>query len=482
MGLLTADRDFRVLRRSDFRLRMPFVLSSPPTVALGVSNATTQISGSVLVPSYEAGAFSFFGPRPRRGTGYPSQMGVSSGAAYAVTSPAPMGIEFIFETADPTGRIEFYTSNNGQKWSFAVGQRDGSWGYCSAGVDATPLNDGGATLILVTLGAPGRYVLRADMAWGNCWFYGVRVTPGSTVRANVPPKRTIAVLGDSWSEPTIVDTATAGPHAGWPVQLGLMTGINFVCAGSGGTGYLQTNGARPKFRDRLDEVLAESPDGLIFAGGVNDLSNWSSAQLAAELAILYPLVRSALPSGEIVALAPFSPLGLTTGAVGKMLAFRDVIRAAAAGIGARFLDLLSLPQIATLFPPPASMALAAAAAANASSISVNAIPDANSDWYVQVGTGDSGAGGAEIRKVTNTTGSGPYTLSLSTGLTNSHPSGDVCRVVGPQMITGTGKQTSTNGSGNSDYFIGSDGSHPTIAGHRHVAMTIATLWAQSLPL
>lgn len=47
--------------------------------------------------------------------------------------------------------------------------------------------------------------------------------------------------------------------------------------------------------------------------------------------------------------------------------------------------------------------------------------------------------------------------------------------------TGSGKQSAPNGSGNSDWVIGSDATHPTIEGNRYIAALLAAAAAKAIP-
>ena len=133
-------------------MRLPRVLSSPPSTAAGTNGAASAIASSVQTYAFEPGAFSFLGGPVAQDInidGFSAKMG---NYPYK-TSPAPVTVEFWFDTADSTGRFEVYWKG-GKSCRVAIQQSDGSWGYVSAAATFTH-GAGGTYRDLVTLGAAG---------------------------------------------------------------------------------------------------------------------------------------------------------------------------------------------------------------------------------------------------------------------------------------------------------------------------------------
>ena len=461
-------------RRREFPMRTPRVLGSPPATA---TNASSQIAGSVLVRAVTPGAFTALGGRATvNNPANPHPSGLNMGDYPQITSPAPVTIEFWLDTVDATGRFEIqYSGANGIR--VAIQQADGSWGYVSA---AATFAHAGASYDLVTLGAAGTYRIRVEHAPVTV-FLGIQCGPTDTITATRTGPRYL-VVGDSFSEPTIDDSGAYFLADGWPVQLAYLTGYDIWCAGSGGTGYLYP-GARVKFRDRLaNDILSQSPDGIIWAGGINDYGNFTAAQIGAEALLCYQQAAAAGVKDQVI-LSPFWPFSLTSTYSANLLATSDAIAAAAAQVkGTRFLNLLEMPEQSRYLANWAGATLQSGAAPGNTTISVDSVPSyfaiayvTKSGWTVRIGTGSA----AEVRSVSNITGTGPYTLTVP-ALSATHSAGDPVRLSGAQYMTGTGKQGATNGTGNSDRYTGNGGTHPTKAGHAYIARIVAQLWAQSL--
>jgi lysophospholipase L1-like esterase len=467
-------------------LPLPKVMTSPPTV--GAASTTTILTSPVNVSALEAGAFTYSGGTayrgavPTNGGNFPAYLGVLLGAYPGSTSSSPVSIDFDIDTVDATGRFELYFTGNGLKVRVAVQNASGIWEYVTSGATWTLANDGNAYFLPLTMGAAGTYRIRVECAAG-VKFRGVNCGATDSVRAAPKPRRRYIIVGDSYSEPTISDSGSNMSSDGWPQKLSYLTGFEVWSAGSGGTGYVNPNSGagRQKFRDRLaTDILPFTPDGVIFAGGINDTSFTTAAAVGVEAAACFDQVRAALPNCDLIAISPFWPSAITTNSTTNLLAVRDAIQAAAEARGIKFLDLLSLPAPAYL--GSWSSTLQGATLVGATSIQVATVPDyftystpGLNDWYVYIKDGASG----EIRKVTAMSGSGPYTLTVG-ALTYAHSAGAGVQLAGPSYMTGSGKQGSTTGSGNADRYTGSDGTHPTVAGHAHIAYTIHSLWAKKL--
>lgn len=257
----------------------------------------------------------------------------------------------------------------------------------------------------------------------------------------------------------LITLAKRASNFGWANVLGRAMGVDMWCAGSGGTGYLKTlaSPARPKFRDRLAEVIAYAPDGIVWAGGLNDYATFTAAQIGAEALLCYQAIRTALPNCQQVVVSPFWPRGHIT-MPADLLGARDAIKAAAQTMGLVYIDTLTRPL------PIAGVAGTLAASASVAATTVSSTVSFVIGSLVQIGTGAS----SEIRRVGNVTGSGPYTITISDGGQNinvAHASGEAIANVGEALFTGTGTDATLTTDGNSVRYTSNDATHPTPAGH-----------------
>jgi hypothetical protein len=470
--------------RRDFPMRVPRVMASPPTIVAAPSSGGSAIAGSVLVSAFEAGAFTYLGGPASTVVSNPHPIGLKLGTYPFKTSPTPTFVEFWLDTADPTGRFEIYwvgpASQAGMR--VAIEQADGSWGYITAGATFTHAATGGIDLI--TLGAPGTYGIRLEFP-ANSTFCGVYCGPTDQVSATaLRPKRWI-VMGDSITEPTFDESNPFIHSDGWVQRLAYLTGFDMWSAGSGGTGYLNTNagGNRVKFRDRLAaDVLAFKPDGILWAGGINDTA-FSPDDVGAEAALCYQMAKDAGVPEQVV-LSPFWSKELITSSPASIIRMADLFKAAALSRGLTFLNLLELPRTTDRLNGWAGSTVQAATTIGQNTIVVDSIPDYfkvgytnKGGWYVRIGGGTT----VEIRRVTAITGTGPWTLTLNANLGHAHAPGEPVVLSGGSYITGTGRQNVPTASGNGNRYVGAGGTHMTTPGNLHIARVVAGLWADALP-
>jgi hypothetical protein len=455
----------------------PFVLSAPPVLVDGVAAAASAIASSVLHSVLDGAKFTVLGGPRDRGLSYPNYLGAVMGTYPQITSAAQTAVEFNIDTVDATGRFEIYYKSVGAKYRILIKQTDGSWGAITQFATRSPPADGVLYHDLLPLGAAGTYVVRIEFA-GAFNFFGVKTGPTDTVTAYRPRRRRYIVVGDSFTEPTFSDSGTTFGHYGWVQQLAMLTGFDIWSAGSGGTGYVKTNGARPKFFDRLtNDVLAFDPDGIIFAGGINDTAE-NIVTFRSEVAACL----AAATGREKIVLSPFEPKGIN-GGLAIRYSFRDVLSEEATNAEATFLDLLNYGGVPEFLSDEADFSTTLASSyVSGTSISVTDIPayfkQANTGttvWWVKIGSGSA----QYVREVVSIAGSGPYTLGV-TALGAGVSAGATVTLAGDSYQTGTGRQGATTGSGNSDRYTGSDATHPTVAGHGNIARCVADLWARSL--
>jgi lysophospholipase L1-like esterase len=457
---------------------LPTVLSSPPTVTGGTGGAASVISGSILHSAFLPSKMTILGGPTSRGVNYPNYLAVALGVYPQITSSSPTAVEFNFDSADATGRFEINMKGNGGVYRVLVRQPSMAWGAFSQYATRTLPNDGNIYRDLVTMGAAGAYQIRIEFY--NVFLLGIQTAATDTVSAVGKKRKRYIVVGDSFTEPTIVDTGTSFTGSGgWVQQLAYLTGFDIWSAGSGGTGYVQTNGSRPKFFDRLaNDVLAFKPDGVIFAGGINDVSS--------DTGVFQTQVQNCLAAcagKEIIVISPFCPKGII-GMPSQYFGYRDILKTAAAAVGAKFIDLLNYGGVPSFLASsqPFSTVLSSAYASG-TNIIVADLPayfktgaPGLDNWYVKIANGSAIQ---YARQVSNITGTGPYTLNIGTALLSAMPAGSTVTLCGDAYQTGTGKQGSPVGDGNSERYTGSDGTHPTMAGHANIARCVADLWSQA---
>jgi lysophospholipase L1-like esterase len=442
------------------------VMASPPTIgAITTTSAaaiTWSVNSQVAAGPIGYGNFTFrgCGNIVSLGSGSPDNIFVK---AKHLTDPvstyAPFNVDFLFDGT----YLEIRGKGAGGKARVRV---DGQL------ISATPTtftNDGSTYLLPLTFGARAvrRITVEADSSFA---FGGVRTNATDTiVPAPVASPRCI-VLGDSFTDGT---GATAQP-TNWVRRFAEAMGwADTWASGLGGTGYLNPgSGGRVKFRDRVAaDVIAYSPDVVIVAGGLNEVSGigaatYTASQLQTEAAALFTQIKAGLPNALLVVVSPFWRNGVETynaAGAGALLAARDAIKTAAVAAGAIFLDVLELPLAASV-----STTLAASASSSATTVSLtDPVPIRST-----IGIGSGGT--YERRVVTALSGTGPYSATVA-ALTYAHNSAEAVATVGASLWTGTGKAGATTGAGNSDLIVISDGTHPSQAGHELIGSTLARM-------
>lgn len=474
---------------------LPTVNTAAATTTAGASGAATAITGSVLIPPWETSAFTYYGAKVGYGgNAYPNYPYYTSGGVTGsvltypsgLTTASPYAVEFDLDTTD--AKFEILQKGSGGGIRVLVNGQS----ITATGSTFAPTADGTAYLQLVTLPTAGVYRIRLECS-ANAYFGGIRVIAGNAVTAAPARSQRWIVLGDSIAEPTISDSFTGNGWDGWVQQLAYLLGVDAWSAGRGGTGYLQqlpANTGANNFLQRITDVTGNAPDVVVFAGGINDYGNFTAAQVGAQALTCFQAVRAALPNTQLIVLSPFFPRGFQSYAA-NLLATDDAIKAAAAAVGATFLDLLRFPapfQGAGLTgggtPAPApSSTLQASTAVNATSISSTI--NYGLGTYMQIGTGST----MEIRKVTGSSGTGPYTVNFGGatpgggggGLSNTHAAGEPIIPVSQGYLSGTGHLGTVTGDGTADRFTGTDSTHPTVAGHKNLARAVYTLLMPQLP-
>lgn len=324
-------------------------------------------------------------------------------------------------------------------------------------------NDGGLYYYYIPFGSVKKR--RIDFICYNSPFGGVYTAATDSVEPAPLRGPRCIIVGDSFTEGTGSSNVDS-----WPNIFAEAMGWDDVWpSGVGATGYLATNGAKVKFRDRFaTDVALADPDMVMFAGGINDYSGFSTAALQAEAAALFALARASCPDAVLVALAPFWRGGASTMPL-LLLAAKDAIQTEIERVGGIFLDPLELPL--PLNYVPQTTTLSANINAAVTSLTVANPP-------VLRGTYEFANG--ERYRVKATAGTGPYTVTTDTAIIGAHTSGEAITQVGDCFWTGSGKVGATTGFGNCDLYVGSDGTHPSAAGHIALGQVVASLLIDEL--
>src|SRR5262249_3267572 len=143
-------------------------------------------------------------------------------------------------------------------------------------------------------------------SWGQP-FGGVGINSANHIYSPANPlgPRCI-VLGDSYAEGLLCYAQRLADLMRWEVW----------SSGVGGTGYLNPGPVgRVRFRDRVQtDVIANSPDIVIVAGGLND-NFYPPAAVQAEAEALYDTISTNLPSTKLVVAGPWWPGGSPSQAI-----------------------------------------------------------------------------------------------------------------------------------------------------------------------
>jgi lysophospholipase L1-like esterase len=190
----------------------------------------------------------------------------------------------------------------------------------------------------------------------NYQFGGIYVPPAAGVWPGVLPKQIrMIVVGDSFSE----DSASTGWSSG---LMRLIQNVDVWASAVGSTGYVnQGTIGRTNFQARIfPDVITNSPDYVVFAGGINDIAgttNAASSNLLYSTCLnIYQEVRSSLPACKIVVLGPFWPRTPPTDLSDPVYAVNGAISNACvdAGIGSNYIDTISDPWVTGVWNQPGS--------------------------------------------------------------------------------------------------------------------------------
>ena len=322
-----------------------------------------------------------------------------------------------------------------------------------------------ASGLTATFSRPGAYAIRIefDQVMAASGWFGVTVSRVDTVAASPKRRPRIPVVGDSFTEPTISDTGSVYGWQGWVTQLSYALALDMVPYGWGGTGVLaDNNGTRAALPARMSGILSVPGDAIVFALGINDynLASYSYQTMRDTYISCLTQARAVYPAAkQIIVVGPFLCQGYSS-ITARLLDCNDACRAAAAAVGAVFVDVLTPPVDGAV-----STTLAAAASAGATHLRTTDAISLDPSVYYRV---DSGATGSEIVRFLSASQSSPY--NQVNGFSGpAHAAGAQVVQVDVSYVTGNGRVGATNLSGNADLVRGVDGTHPSRWGMRHHA-------------
>jgi hypothetical protein len=209
---------------------------------------------------------------------------------------------------------------------------NGKLAYLSA---APVPNTGNWARVRVVFGS--RAVRRLAFEYAGA-FYGAKIEPDATLVANPEHGPRIIHFGDSFTEGTGSSLNEVG---GYAFTFGHLIGTDDVwIVGSGGTGFVNSNGARGPYISHIEDVNDWSPDIAVFQGSIND--GGADEDYVTAVNAVYD---SALTANPYVLLVAISPLVWSTAAAAMYSDRANTLRGLTEARGGIFLDTISAPMI-----------------------------------------------------------------------------------------------------------------------------------------
>lgn len=225
------------------------------------------------------------------------------------TSPSPYAIVSKLRIYDSRGRFVITYKGTGAKISITFKKNENNRQRI-AQILASP-SDGNIYRKIVELGEPGSYEVSlecdSNAAVGEINFLEKK----SKLLHNIAkPMPKIAFVGDSFSEPTISDSADSYSWQGYPQVFARISNTNVFSIAAGGTGYIQTLGTREAALIRIDQdVIPLKFDIIVLALGINDNTK-DPLNTSAELGMILELLQRKSSKSLIYVLSPFWPKGI----------------------------------------------------------------------------------------------------------------------------------------------------------------------------
>lgn len=454
------------------RLRTPKVMTTPPTV--GTVGAATAIgspqnfefmtSNQAASPGFPSINESFCtttigGQWKRAGVVNPDYFyGFSQSAVDGVPGANTTRVEFMVDCTT----FEFMYKGVANNWRMWVDDD-----LVSATPVAIPAN-GLRQWQPITFASRGVRHIKIDFQ-SNIRFGGVIVGPTDAVWPAISSRPRALFLGDSYT----LGSQSAGVD-GWVTICGELLGWDAWAGGVGGTGFDIADSPIGYFNRAL--MYAGMPfDVIVVQGSVNDCDAGGALSMITQAPLTFQRIRDQWPNALIFATSIMRPIGveLLLAAGGSNGGYyrtnSDLIRQACERVGGKFINLINMPSPANspLLPGAATGALTSQA--NAAATTFVSTFQFSIGSTVELGVGLSNT---EMRRITNVSGTGPYTNTCA-ALTNAHVVGETVRQVGNSWCTGSGRVGSLTGIGTGDIYMASDNIHPTTAGHYAMGRCVA---------
>lgn len=442
------------------------VMSSPPTIAALAT--VTGIASPHTCNATNPGGTIFRNDFWR-------YLGASRPKVFPTSNAYVVFNSFTLPTGNPVGHytIEFYHYGTDVEFKFYGNTGNYQILIDDQLVQTAPFavtNTGSNYFQLITFGSAAVRKIRFR-AW-NIAFGGVNIGATDQIWPSETRGPRVVILGDSFTGGT---GSTAGPLTSWASYLTETMGwYDVYHMYAGGSGYTVA-GQGVTFANRVaNDVLANSPDIVIVAGGHNDDGVAATAALSAAATVLYTAISAGLPNAQIIVTSQFWSRGPASWPT-AIFDNRTALSTNTTTVGGTFLDVLEVPVTRTV----ASGTLAAQANAAATTFTTSSTrPIIGS--LIHIGS-TAGGSGWDRARVTNVTGGGPFTVTLNVALNNTQPAGTAWTEVGECWSDGSGFVGATTATGPSDVFCSSDGVHPTDAGHSSLGRFVAgQLTARSL--
>jgi lysophospholipase L1-like esterase len=319
-----------------FSSAMPGNSGITPTITLGTANAAKTLTGTQVNMTdsrflYKSGSVQL------AGAGFPDNNFYTWRSVTYNPSPLSFGgpseVEFTI-----TGSVfEFRTKGKGSGSDFRL-KIDGL--YDPNGLHHLMPSDGNLYYVKVDLGSAATRTITIEGQAGF-FFGGVVQNTGETLSAPsaLRPLRLVG-LGDSFTE----GTGATLWQSGFLYVLGAKLGINDIwAAGSGGTGWVQTNGSRVALPDRYQyDAVTQAADIVLIEMGLNDIADGNDALVASLSRQVVSGIRRSRPTSLIYVCSP-PDSGAPAAPSANYTAIKNAMQAACAGVGgAYFVDLTGI--------------------------------------------------------------------------------------------------------------------------------------------
>ena len=307
----------------------PRIMSTPPTVLIGVPGAVSTIIGSSLISMTDSRLLMLNAVKTVAGTTYPDNTlykGVSGHYGSTVFSNGT-AIEFMYTGSE----FEIYCKGTGGSFRIFVDDlltQEAAYG---------PMTNVGALFnVKVSFASSSTRRIRVE---GIRVIGGIRIAASDTISAQTREYPLVVALGDSGWE----GTGASLPNGGFSFTLGKALGWNMQSSGLGGTGIIAKGlaGVNTNYLDRISDLAVPNATMGIVPVSINDLGNTSDA-IRDSCYQIYAAWVAVNPSSPLIFMGPWVPRGTMPSS--GIYALDEGIRKAAWA--------LHCPYVDTLYPNP----------------------------------------------------------------------------------------------------------------------------------